>query len=103
MDAAGEEGCRPGFGGAVFPGHLSLSAAEWDAKQGVKKFVVPHAANADKNLTVNPEVPVTKETPPQFLLQAEDDNVDSVYDSLGYFVALKKAGVPAELHSYAEG
>jgi len=29
--------------------------------------------------------------------------VDSVYDSLAYFVALKKAGVAAELHSYAQG
>ena len=103
VDAADEESCRPDFGVAIYPGHLSLSAAEWDAKQGVKKFVVPHAANADKDLTVNPEVPVTAQTPPQFLLQAEDDNVDSVYDSLAYFIALKRAGVPAELDSYAEG
>jgi len=70
VDAADKENCRPDFGVAIYPGHLSLAAAEWDAKQGVKKFAVPHAASADRNLTLNPEVPVTAQTPPQFLLQA---------------------------------
>jgi acetyl esterase/lipase len=103
QDDADKESCRPDFAVPIYPGHLSLSAAEWDAKQGAKKFVVPHAANADGNLGLNPEVPVTKETPPTFLLQAEDDDVDSVYDSLAYYIALKKAGVPAEMHLYAQG
>ena len=38
-----------------------------------------------------------------FLLQAENDNVDDVRNSLVYYIALKNAGVPAELHVYAEG
>src|SRR6266568_4076612 len=84
-------------------GHLSIAAAEWDAKQGTKKFVVRHAANADKDLGLNPDVPVTRQTPPTFLVQAEDDHVDSVYDSLAYYIALKKAGVPVEMHLYAQG
>jgi acetyl esterase/lipase len=36
-------------------------------------------------------------------VQAEDDHVDSAFDSLAYFIALKKAGVPAEMHIYSEG
>ncbi len=103
VDEADEESCRPDFAVAIYPGHLSLSAAEWDAKQGTKKFVVPHPANADKDLWLNPEVPVTRQTPPTFLLQNEDDHVDSVYDSLAYYIALVKAGVPAEMHLYAQG
>jgi acetyl esterase/lipase len=103
VDAADKESCRPDFAVAVYPGHLSLAAAEWDAQQGAKKFVVPHSATADKNLTLNPEVPVSKRTPPTFLLQNEDDHVDSVYDALSYYIALQKAGVPVELHSYAQG
>ncbi len=103
VDAADKESCRPDFAVAIYPGHLSLSAAEWDAQQGVKKFVVPHAANADKDLGSNPEIPVTSQTPPTFLLQAEDDHVDNVDDSLAYYIALKKAGVPAEMHLYAQG
>lgn len=103
VDAADKESCRPDFAMVIYPGHLSLSAAEWDAKQGTKKFVVPHPVNADKELSMNPEVPVTSQTPPTFLLQAEDDHVDNVDDSLAYYIAVKKAGVPVETHLYAHG
>jgi acetyl esterase/lipase len=37
------------------------------------------------------------------LLQAEDDHVDGVEQSLTYYIALKKAGVPVEMHLYAQG
>lgn len=47
--------------------------------------------------------PFTSQTPPTFLLQAEDDHVDNVNDSLAYYIALKNAGAPVEMHLYAEG
>jgi acetyl esterase/lipase len=37
------------------------------------------------------------------LVQAENDNVDGVKQSLVYYAALKNAGVPAEMHLYADG
>ncbi len=37
------------------------------------------------------------------LLQAEDDDVDSVNHSLVHYIALKNAGVPVEMHLYGEG
>ena len=46
---------------------------------------------------------ITPQTSPTFLLQNEDDHVDSVEDSLSYYFALKEAGVPVEMHLYAEG
>ncbi|MCU1312488.1 MAG: Xylanase, partial [Acidobacteriaceae bacterium] len=103
VDAADRRSCRPDFAVAIYPGHLSLSAAEWDAKQGTRKLMVPHPASADKHLSLNPELPVTSQTPPTFLLQAEDDHVDNVDDALAYYIALEKAGVPAEMHLYAQG
>ena len=103
VDAADKESCRPDFAVVLYPGHLSISAAEWDAEQGATKFVVRVPPNADKNLGLNPEVPVTRQTPPTFLLQAEDDNVDNVNNSLAYYIALKNAGVSAEMHLYAQG
>jgi acetyl esterase/lipase len=103
VDGADKESCRPDFAVVIYPGHLSLSAAQSDAKLRAGKLVVPHPANADKELWLNPEVPVTKQTPPTFLLQAEDDHVDNVNDSLAYYIALKKAGVPVEMHLYAQG
>jgi acetyl esterase/lipase len=103
VDAANNESCRPDFAVAIYPGHLSLGAAEWDARQGKKKFVVPHAVNADRELGLNPDIHITSQTPPTFLLQAEDDHIDNVDDSLAYYIALKKAGVPVEMHLYAQG
>jgi acetyl esterase/lipase len=103
VDAADKESCRPDFAVAIYPGHLSLSAAEWDATQGTKKFEVPHPANADKDLSLNPDLHVTNQTPPTFSLQAENDHVDNVNDALSYYIALKNAGVPVEMHLYAQG
>lgn len=106
VDGADQESCRPDFAVAIYPGHLSYSAAEWDAEQGTKKHKLPPPgplALADKQLGLNPDIHVTRKTPPTFLLQAEDDRVDSVNDALAYYIALKNAGVSVEMHLYAEG
>jgi acetyl esterase/lipase len=76
------------------------------ANQGARKFVIrnpEHETMADKQFGLNPYIPVTHQTPPAFLLQAEDDHVDNVNDSQAYYIALKKAGVPVEMHLYAQG
>ena len=59
--------------------------------------------NTAKEFELNPYVPVTSQAPPMFLLHAEDDPIDTVRNSLLYYAALKKAGVPVEMHLYAEG
>ncbi len=103
VDAADQVSCRPDFAVAIYPGHLSLSAAQWDARKGATKFVIHSPPNADKDLSVNPDLRATRQTPPTFLLQAADDHADNVNDSLAYYIALKNAGVPVEMHLYAQG
>jgi acetyl esterase/lipase len=83
VDAADKESCRPDFAVALYPGHL--------------------LEHTSKTFELNPYVPVTSKTPPTFLLQAEDDPVDTVNNSLAYYMALRKAGVPVEMHLYAHG
>ena len=51
---------------------------------------------------LSPEIRVTAQTPPAFIVQAHDDRVNSE-NSVYYYLALKQAGVPAELHVYAAG
>jgi acetyl esterase/lipase len=41
--------------------------------------------------------------PPTFLVQAEDDQAAHVETSIVYYEAIKDAGVPAELHLFAQG
>jgi acetyl esterase/lipase len=37
------------------------------------------------------------------LLHAEDDRIDPVENTIVYHAALRKAGVPAEMHLYVKG
>jgi len=57
----------------------------------------------DENFALRPDIHVTRETPPTFLLQAENDNIDGVNQSLAYYISLKNAGAPVEMHLYAQG
>ena len=82
VDAADKESCRPDFAVVLYPGHL------WTGSDMIG---------------LNPDVPVSNRTPPAFLLHAQNDPVDNVNNSLAYYIALKKAKVPAEMHLYAEG
>jgi acetyl esterase/lipase len=52
---------------------------------------------------VEPALRPTSDTPPTFLLQAENDNTAHVETSLVYFQALKDAKVAAEIHIFTEG
>jgi len=61
-----------------------------------------YLALADKNFAPNPDINPTSDTPPTFLVQAEDDPVH-VENALVYYQQLKNAKVPAELHIYAQG
>jgi acetyl esterase/lipase len=49
------------------------------------------------------EKQVTKETPPAFLFHTDDDGAVPVMNSVLFFTALKKNGVPAEMHIYVHG
>jgi acetyl esterase/lipase len=57
----------------------------------------------DEGFKLNPHVAVTTNTPPQFIVMAEDDHVDYVEQALVYYIGLEKAGVPTEMHLYAQG
>ena len=82
VDEADKTSCRPDFAVVLYPGHL---------------------AGPGKNFVLNPDIRVTSRTPPTFLLHAQDDPVDPVENSLVYYAALRKAGVPAEMHLYVAG
>ena len=49
------------------------------------------------------EKQVTSQTPPAFLFHTADDPVVPVENSLMFYSALRKAGVPAEMHIYLHG
>jgi acetyl esterase/lipase len=81
LDAADEQSCRPDFSVLIYPGYLALS---------------------EQNFALNPAIKPFEDTPPTYLMQAEDDPV-CVENAVVYFMALKEAMVPADLHVYAQG
>jgi acetyl esterase/lipase len=49
------------------------------------------------------ELQVTTRTPPTFLFHTTEDQVVPVENSVNYYLALRKAGVPVEMHIYQKG
>lgn len=83
VDAADQVSCRPDFAVALYPGHLL---------EGGKG-----------RLGLNPTLPVNSRTPPTILIQAKDDPVDTIRNSLAYYAALEKAGVKVEMPTFEHG
>jgi acetyl esterase/lipase len=54
-------------------------------------------------LAYSNERQVTAQTPPTFIVHAEDDKTVPVMNSLDFYEALVQHGVPAELHVYPKG
>lgn len=81
VDAADELSCRPDFSILIYPAYLTVK------EQGDK---------------VAPELPITAKTPPTFIAMTEDDGI-RVESALFYYLALKNAKVPAEMHLYPTG
>jgi acetyl esterase/lipase len=49
------------------------------------------------------ETQVTPETPPTFLIHTDQDKAVPAENSICFYLALRKAKVPAEMHVYAKG
>ncbi len=80
-DGADRLSCRPDFAVLIYPAYL---------------------AAPDSTSNLDPAFHVTKETPPAFLAQTEHDPI-GVNNSIAYYEALRRAGVPAEMHLYEAG
>lgn len=78
VDEADATSCRPDFVALIYPAYLTLKE------------------EADR---LNPNLPVTTNTPPTFITIAQDDPVRAE-NALYYALYLKQANVPTELHLY---
>jgi acetyl esterase/lipase len=93
-------GSRPDFAVLGYP-VISMSAP-W-THQGSKQNLLGDSPNADLAKQLSGENAVTKATPPTFIFQTNEDTVVPAENSLQYFLGLRKAGVPAEMHVFEKG
>jgi len=73
-----------------------------DARPDFQMVIYPGGLR-DREGKISDSVIPPHDLPPTFLLQAENDNLAHPESSLVYYLALVAAGIPAEIHIYAEG
>ena len=81
VDDTDDVSSRPDFAMIIYPGYLTKNG-------GINEL--------------SEELPVNEKTPPTILIQTADDSA-RVENSVGYFMALKRASVPVEMHLYPSG
>ena len=92
--------CRPDFSVLVYP---VISFNEQWGHMGSRENLM--GKNHDLKLInfYSNELQVTTDTPPTFLILADDDQAVPPRNSIEFYKALKEKGVPAELHIFREG
>jgi acetyl esterase/lipase len=81
IDDVDKISCRPDFAIMLYSGYFKVK---------------------DKN-ELSPTIRTEAKTPPLFLVHASDDPISEAEHSVTMYLAMKRAGVPAELHVYATG
>ena len=97
-DGVDKESARPDFSIIIYPAYLDEPTFQkwW----GNKKDKVSTDYNRDFALA--PEIKIHKGIPPTFIMQPLDD-ANWSESSIAYFLSLRKAGVPVNLHIYESG
>ncbi len=95
-----EEETKPNFSVLIYP---VISMDKNIAHMGSRNNLIgKHPSDAMIKLYSN-ELQISNQTPPTFIVHASDDSAVPVENSLYYYQALKKNGVPAEMHIYPTG
>ena len=93
-------GCRPDFLVLAYP---VITLEEPVAHAGSRKYLLGDHPDAALVTELSAENKVTAQTPPTFIYTTTDDKTVPVMNSVMFYSALVKAGVPAEMHIFQNG
>lgn len=99
-DAIDRVSSRPDFSILGYP---VITLTESWTHQGSKTMLLGETADTAGARGLSTDRRVTAETPPTFLFHTNADTAVPVENSVHYFLALRKAGVPAEMHIFKDG
>jgi acetyl esterase/lipase len=71
--------------------------------RGSRNNLLGQEPNATLASSLSNETQVTAQTPPTFIFQTDGDKAVPAENSVSFYLALRKAGVPAEMHIYQDG
>ena len=100
VSGADTSGLRPDFLVLTFP---VVSFRPGLVHKGSMKNLLGENPDEQQIAYYSPDEWVNTRTPATFLVHANDDKSVSACNSIRFYEALKKAGVPAELHIYEKG
>ena len=99
-DPVDRASCRPDFAVLVYP---VVSFTTDYTHRGSKRNLLGESPDEALVESLSNEKQVTKETPPTFLVHTNEDAGVPAENSVLFYLALRKAGVPAEMHIYEKG
>lgn len=99
-DPIERQSARPNFLVLAYP---VISMLDPYAHRGSRHFLLGDTPSAEDETKLSPELHVTRQTPPTFLFATSDDPVVPVMNSVLFYSALVKAGVPTEMHLFQHG
>lgn len=99
-DNAGSESVRPAFLVLLYP---VISFSDTLTHGGSRRNLLGPSPSAELVRQYSNELHVTAQTPPTFLVHAQDDKTVPVNNSIVFYQACLRHGVPAEMHLYPRG
>jgi dipeptidyl aminopeptidase/acylaminoacyl peptidase len=92
--------CRPDFAILLYP-VITMDATFTDS--GSRNRLIGKHPDAALVEYFSSEKQVTAQTPPTFLVHASNDKIVPPENSIRYYQALQRLGVPVEMHIYQGG
>ena len=99
-DAIDHASSRPDFLILCYP---VISFTESFTHTGSRKNLLGESPDPALVKNLSNETQVTKETPPTFIFQTTEDTSVPAENCIAFYLALHKAGVPAEMHVFQTG
>ncbi|MBN1973454.1 MAG: alpha/beta hydrolase [Sedimentisphaerales bacterium] len=99
-DAVDKISCRPDFMILLYP---VITLDDSFTHSGSKRNLLGEKPDPKLVENLSGEKQVTSQTPPSFLVHSSEDKTVPVENSINFYLALRKAGVPAEMHIYLKG
>lgn len=99
-DVVEQKGSRPDFLILAYP---VITLMDPSAHTGSRKYLLGDDPDPALVRSLSAETQVTKDTPPTFLFATTDDKTVPVMNSVMFYEALVKAGVPVEMHLFQHG
>ena len=100
VDAADKVSARPDFAVLLYP--VLTMQPPFDTTHAKKELLGAHPAQAARD-AMSVELQADAQTPPAFIAQALDDPIAPPENSQRMASALRRAGVPVELHLFRHG